>query len=227
MPTAFSDGVSDTLTGMWATAGFLDPRRYISYVEDFHYYASGDWTITATGSGSHALTDFAGGALLSTNAAADNDAQFLQKKGEGFRFAAGKKTWFEAKFRASEATLIDLVFGLQITDTTPLAVSDGVYFLKPEGAATFNFISFMNGAGVTLSAVATLVAATDIRLGFYYDGASGIDVYVNDVKVASTTVTLGTTLCNDEDLTISFGVQNGSAVARTLTTDYIIAIQER
>jgi hypothetical protein len=32
---------------------------------------------------------------------------------------------------------------------------------------------------------------------------------------------------DDEDLTVSFGIQNGEAVAKTMTVDYILAAMDR
>lgn len=230
-PQRFGDGVTNTLTGMWAKAPFLDPRLYHTFFDDFDRYVAGDWTITTTeaggGDATEALTDEAGGVLLVTNDAADNDNDFFQKKGESFKFVAGKKTFFEARLKTSDATQSDIVVGLQITDTTPLAVTDGVYFLKTDGAATVDFTTLMNSAGVTSAAVATMANATHIRLGFYYDGASAIQVYVDDVLTVTVSVVAGTTLCNDEELTVSFGIQNGEAVAKTLSVDYILVAQER
>jgi hypothetical protein len=47
---------------------------------------------------------------------------------------------------------------------------------------------------------------------------------VNGV-VAGTSVT--TNLPDDEDLAISFALQNGEAVAKTMTVDYIFVAKER
>lgn len=230
-PTRFENGVTDALTGMWSKAGFPSKRKWHFYDQDWDHYVAGDWTSTETEAGAGdtviALTDGEGGVLLVTNDAADNDATFLQKKGESFKFAAGKRTFFESRIKTSDATQSDIVIGLQITDTTPLAVTDGVYFLKADDAATVEFKSLMNSAGVTQAAVATMADNTWITLGFYYDGASAIEVYVNDVLVATVTVSAGTTLCNDEELTVSFGIQNGAAAAKTLSVDYIFVAQER
>lgn len=229
--TRFENGVSDVLTGMWSKFGQLSPTAWHKYFEDFDYFVAGDWTITTTeagnGSATEALTDEAGGVLLVTNDDADNDADFFQKKGESFKFAAGKKTFFEARIKTNDATETDIILGLIITDTTPLDASDGVFFLKADGAATVAFKSVMNSVATTQASVATLTDATFVRLGFYYDGASAIEVYVDDVKVATVSVTPGSTLCNDEDLTVSFGIVNGEAAAKTLSVDYIFVAQER
>jgi hypothetical protein len=61
-------------------------------------------------------------------------------------------------------------------------------------------------------------------LGFYYDGASAIQYSVNG-SVLGTSVT--TNLPDDEDLTVTFAIQNGEAVAKTMTVDYIFVAKER
>ena len=70
-------------------------QTFYGYFNDFMTYNSGDWTVTTTeagtGSATEAVTSSAGGALLLTNAAGDNDLDFLQLKGEAFRLSASKK----------------------------------------------------------------------------------------------------------------------------------------
>jgi hypothetical protein len=194
-------------------------------MEDFDYYVAGDWTVTETDSGAtQALTDGDGGLLLVTNTAADNDLVGLQKKGESFRFASGKKLFFEARFKVSDATQSDLAIGLQITDTTPLDITDGVFFIKADGSTSVSFSVEKNNTATTTTAVATMADDTFITLGFNYDGGSVMEYCVNGV-VTGTSVT--TNLPDDEDLAISFALQNGEAVAKTMTVDYIFVAKER
>ena len=228
MPTHFFGGISDAMpTSMFYDMPAARPNRLYTFFDDFNMFAAADWTITTTeagaGDAAEALTDEQFGALLVTNDAADNDADFFQKKGESFKFVSGKQLWFEARFKVSDATQSDFVIGLQITDTTPLAVTDGVYFLKADGSTTVNCLVTKNSTSTT-TAAATLASDTFITLGFYYDGASTIQIWADDLVVA-TSVT--TNLVDDEELTISFGIQNGEAVAKTLTIDYILACKER
>lgn len=224
--TRFPNG----LTNVGEDSPFADlampaPTLFHSYMEDFDYYTAGDWTVTETDAGAtQALTDGDGGLLLVTNTAADNDLVSLQKKGESFRFASGKKLFFEARFKVSDATQSDLVIGLQITDTTPLDVSDGVFFIKADGSTSVSLLVEKNGTATTTSSVATLVDDTFIRIGFAYDGVSAIQYFVNGV-VTGTSVT--TNLPDDEDLTPTFAIQNGEAVAKTMTVDYIFVAKER
>ena len=161
--------------------------------------------------------------------AADDDIVALQKVGESYKFVAGKKLFFKAKFAVSDATQSDFVIGLQITDTTPLAVTDGVYFRKNDGDANLDFVVVKDSTASTATAVATVVAATYITVGFYYNGVNEV-VYAASTNSLNPTV-LGklatTNLPDDEELTISFCIQNGEAVAKTLSVDYIFAAKER
>ena len=208
-----------------ADLGMPSPTKFHSYMEDFDYYVAGDWTVTETDAGAtQALTDGDGGLLLVTNTAADNDLVGLQKKGESFRFESGKKLFFEARFKVSDATQSDLAIGLQITDTTPLDITDGVFFIKADGSTSVSFSVEKNNTATTTTAVATMADDTFITLGFNYDGGSVMQYCVNGV-VAGTAVT--TNLPDDEDLAISFALQNGEAVAKTMTVDYIFVAKER
>ena len=71
---------------------------FYQYSNDFMTYNSGDWTITTTeagtGSASEAITSGAGGQLLLTNAAGDNDLDFLQLKGASHSNSAAAKELF-------------------------------------------------------------------------------------------------------------------------------------
>lgn len=224
--TRFPNGVTNVgEDSLFAAMGQLAPTKFHTYWEDFDYYTAGNWTVTETQAGAtQALTDGDGGLLLLTNSAADDDLNALQKVGESFRFAAGKQLFFEARFAVNDATQSDVVMGLQITDTTPLNVSDGVFFIKPDGAATVNFLVEKNNTATTASAIATMANNTFIRLGFWYDGQAAVRYYVNGVY-AGTSAT--TNLVDDEDLTVSFGIQNGEAAAKTMTVDYIFVAKER
>ena len=227
-PVHFGNGVNNRgATNPLYRMGQLDPTRLIEFWEDFQTYVAGDWTITTTeagaGSASQALTDVDGGVLLITNDAADDDRVFYQKKGESFKLEAGKETWFKARFKVSDATQSDFVMGLQITDATPLAVSDGVWFQKDDGDAYLDLHVANSSTQTDVTAIYTVVSDTYLTVAFHYDGKSAINYYVNDVKYGAAAVTnLPST-----ELTVSFGIQNGEAVAKTMSLDYILAVKER
>jgi len=192
-------------------------------------YNSGDFTITTTeagtGSATEALTSGAGGQLLLTNAAGDNDLDFLQLKGESFKLSSSKRAFFEARFKVSDATQSDVVMGLQITDTTPLAVSDGVYFMKDDGDTNLDFHIEKDGTDTTTAAVTTLANDTFVTVGFFIDpNTSQVSYFIGEAEPVGV---VNTNLPDDEELTVSFGIQNGEAAAKTMTIDYVNVICER
>lgn len=213
--------------------GMPDPTKFHTFFDDFDKYTAGDWVITTTeagtGSATEALSSADGGELLLTNAAGDNDLDFLQWAGgsgsvyESYLFETGKKLFFKAKFQVSDATQSDLVMGLQIVDTTPLAVTDGVYFIKADASTTLNMVVIKDSTSTT-TAIGTMANATDIEVAFYYDGVSKVYGYADGVLKGSSVVT---NLPDDEELAVSFGIQNGEAVAKTMTVDYIFVAKER
>jgi hypothetical protein len=205
-----------------------DPTLFHTYFNDFDTYVAGDWTVTETdAAATQALTAGDGGLLLITNTAADNDLVALQKNPAAFTFTAGKKTFFRCRFKVSDATQSDLVFGLQVVDATPLDVTDGIYFLKADGAATVDFICRKNAStgSITTSAVATMVDDTFIELGFYYDGRSKVVYEVNGSVLGS--LDASSAYLPDTTCTVSFALQNGEAVAKTMTVDYVYVAKER
>jgi hypothetical protein len=231
MGTNFPNGVNNiTAQNILGQLKELDPTQSHTYFDDFNTYTAGNWTVTETQAGAtQALANVDGGVLLLTNSAADNDLNALQKVGESFKFEAGKKLFFKARFAVSDATESDFVVGLQITDTTPLAVTDGVYFRKDDGDANLDFVVIKDSTASTATAIATVANNTYLTVGFYYNGVDEI-VYAASTNNNNPTI-LGklavTNLPDDEELTISFGIQNGEAVAKTMSIDYIFASKER
>ena len=204
-------------------------QTFYGYFNDFMTYNSGDWTVTTTeagtGSASEAVTSSAGGALLLTNAAGDDDLDFLQLKGEAFRLSASKKAYFSARFKVSDATQADFVMGLHITDTSPLDVTDGIFFISADGDAGLDFQVEKDNTATTTEDVATMANDTFVTVSWFIDPDR--DALYYSVNNAAPLKSVATNLPNDEDLTISFGIQNGEAVAKTMTIDYITMMVER
>lgn len=222
--THFEDGVTDA-RGLWGLFGQLDPRRYVTFFDDFVRYNTGDWTITKIGAGTNALTNAHGGQLLITTSALSGDSVHHDKVGESFLFALGRQAFFEARVALSDVSATDFYVGLHITDTTPLDVTNGVYFQKANGSAVVNLYSEKGNVQTTALAAATMVNATFVRLGFYWDGKADIKAYVDGVHVG--TLTPSTLLPDVQTLCASFGIQTNAAAAKTLTVDYIMAAMER
>jgi hypothetical protein len=234
-PTRYSGVTNAAKNGAMSQLGMLDPTKFHTWMNDFDSYAAGDWVITTTEAGSSSATEAQiagadGGVLLVTNDNADNDLDFFQWAGgsgatvEAWKFELGKKLFFKSRLKVSDATQCDFVMGLQITDTTSLAVSDGVYFRKDDDDAFLDAVVIKNSTATTGTAIHTVVSDTFLDLGFYYNGKDEVQFFVNDVKKA----TLATTnLVDDEELCVSFGLQNGAAAAKTMSIDYIFVAKER
>jgi hypothetical protein len=231
-PTRFPNGVTNApVNSPLGEYPLPDPTVVHQFFEDFDNFEQDQWLTTAVGTGTRTATSADGGILLLTNSAADDDSLFSQYSGddaagviETWKFVAGKKLWFKARFKVSDATQSDFVMGLQITDTAPVATTDGVYFRKDDGDALLDFVVTKDSVATTQTGVYTVVSDTYLTTGFFYDGTTSIDVFVNDAKVASSVLT---NLVDDEELTISFGVQNGEAVIKTMSVDYIFVAKER
>jgi len=230
MSTNFENGVNNhSRTDLLSKLQVLDPSVNHSYFNDFDIYTAGDWTVTETDSAAtQAITNEDGGVLLITNTASDDDLVGLQGK-ETFKFESGKELFFKTRFKVSDATDSDLVIGLQITDATPLAVTDGVYFRKDDGDANLDFVVVKDSTATTSAAITTLSDDTYITIGFYYDGIDKIEYFAGSDSVSP--VYLGksvvTNLPDNEDLAVSFAIQNGEAAAKTMSIDYIFASKAR
>ena len=210
-------------------APYPSDQTFYMYHNDFFTYSSGDWTITTTeagtGTASEAVTSSAGGALLLTNAAGDNDLDFLQLKGEAFKLSTSKKAYFSARFKVSDATQSDFVMGLQITDATPLATTDGVFFIKDDGDTNLDFIVEKDSTSTDTTAIHTMEDDTFVTVTWFIDpDASKVFYSVNNAAPVSV---VNTNLPDNEELTVSFGIQNGAAAAKTMTIDYVVAAVER
>lgn len=231
-PVRFPYGVTNVAkTDPFGMMGQLSPLAYHTFFNDFDNYVAGNWVVTNVGTTpTQALTDADGGVLLLTMASSDDSSSFLQKVGESFLPTAGKKLFFAARFKVSDAVQSDFVMGLQVLDTTPLDVTDGIYFQKDDGDANVDFYVSKNATTgrLTTTAATTVASDTYLELAFYFDGQRYVNIYKDKVELASIDLTTTlTTYLPDTELTISFGVQNGEAVAKTMHIDYVYVAQER
>lgn len=197
------------------------------FFDDFDTYTSGQWTATVTGTGTTALTAGDGGLLASATSGASGDANYLQKTTEGFSFEVGKPAWFKTRFKVSALTTV-VVIGLQVTDTTPEDVTDGIYFLSTvtTGAVTVYCRKDATTGSSTGTGI-TLVANTFTELAWYWDGKNEVQYFQDGVQKGTITGVTASTYLPDTTTTVSFGVRTTSAAVQTLTIDYILAAKSR
>lgn len=205
----------------------LTDVSWLSYQTDFLTYVPAEWTITEVGTGTRLLNDALGGHLVITNAAADNDRNALQlggtAAGQSIQFQAGKKTWFDARFQVDNI-LADTILGLYITNTNPEAgINTGVFFRRLTTATALDLVVANGGSSTVVTTGITMANATFVNVGFQYDGAR-LFFTQNRRVIGEATV-----LTNLPTTTLRLGmlVQNGTAVARSMTVDWIGVASER
>lgn len=226
--TRFPNGVTNVSdTNIFQAMGQLDPTEFYTYWDDFFSFTAGEWTVTETQAGAtQALTAGVGGLLALTNSAADDDLNAIQRTFSLASFTAGKRAFFKTRFKVDDATQSDIAIGLQVIDTTPLDVTDGVYFLKADNATSISVICRKNATtGSTTAVVGNMANDTFVELAWYYDGISKLAYSLNGVTIGA--LDASSTYLPDTTVTASIAVQNGSAAARTLTVDYMFYAFER
>ena len=227
----------------------LDPTRVIKVFDDFTYGQDATTSATITwgsvddgGTGTNAFQDAVGGVYNVVTAASDNDYHAMVTQQEMFKFTTGKRAWFKARVKLSEATTQESTWWVGVTDTTttggmlanalgPLASYDGALFFKtPETSMTLNFETSNAGTQVTSSGIATTVTDTWTTVAFYWDGQGKVYPFAavngSDTLTPFTAQELSAT--GLEEMHVVFGVKAGpTAAAETLQVDYILMAQER
>jgi hypothetical protein len=172
---------------------------------------------TLVGASTFAHTDVAGGAVLLTAEAADNDGVKLQLgdelggAGENVDFSLRYPCYFHVRLQIDDVSQTDFLAGFCVTDTACLdAVTDGMYFRSIDETGVVNFVLEQNSLE-TVTAVATMTDAADIDLEFLATIAD-TDVYFP----------------NDELLRLTFEFLQGEIAAHTCTLKRLgfIQIQE-
>lgn len=205
-----------SFTSLPADDTTTDPTEFVATVVEV-----GAGTSTAV------IADVAGGALAVTCAANEDDGWSMQlgnpNTGEWASFAGRFPTYYGIQLQINDVDQTDLFAGLAVTDTALLGgVTDGLYFRSVDGTAVVNFVLEQDSVE-TVTAVATMVDATNITLEFLYWG-SNVLVYVDGVLVATIADT-DANFCNDELLRLSFEFLTGEAVANTAQVNWMRLIQ--
>ena len=190
-------------------------------------------TITETGAGDSTavVTDVAGGALLITTDALEDDGYAMQLGhghggvGENVDLSSAFPTYFGIEFALNDVTQTDCLFGLCVTDTDCIgAVTDGIYFRKVDGATTLNFV-VENTNAEDETAAATLVADTYVTAEFYFNGTD-VKAYINGTLVA-TVLASNTDFPDDELLRLTMELLTGDDSANTCTIKWVRLIHIR
>lgn len=219
---------SDYLTGLWRTCPLAeymhDPSIGFLFEENFSEYDTTDiWTLTQSTTGAAALSIVASGVLeIDSNSTTVVQGANVQRTGGPFIVpAALKDIWAEFKFKIVDTyDDCELFCGLSEVDTAILDTSAnestnhiGWQCVTDDGVLLFT--SEKGGAGDT-SASVTIEEATYIKLGFFVDGITSVQQFVNGVATGTAHATANVPIVK---LIPSFVCQSGG------TADPIMHLQ--
>lgn len=229
MSTNLPDGVTNVYD--YQAMGSLpmpDPSRDHAFFTDFNLYTATDWTVTETQAGATQaiVANGDGGLLALTNTAADNDVNAIELVNKNFLLTTSKAAWFKTRLKVDSGALSDVLVGF-VDTMAALNPAYGIYLYRDAIAGTFRLSIENNGTVTNASADYTVAVSDDTyyELAITYDPNTGkVVAWVNNSPVLSIS-----TLTNFPTVALApaVGLRNGSAVARTLTVDYILAAKAR
>lgn len=205
--SVYDPALSPTYTsGLWRNCPLMeyahDPSIGVLLDERFTSYnaasTTGDYVLTQAGSaGSAAISTTAPGTLsIDSGSTTATRGANVQRLKSAFVPAANKSIWgeFLVSFTGVDNLNVETFIGLAASDTTIIATSAvavdnhlGWSSVTDDGVLLFD--SDKAGTGAT-AAAATIVSATAVRLGFFYDGvADTLQQFVNGVAVGSAIAT--------------------------------------
>lgn len=217
---------------------------YNYYFDHFHgidvatlaTVTTGRWIITESNTGTIDILDSNTYGILrlqcDTNA---GDNVNMQLHGSSFKYVVGKRLWCAARLRLEDFDQDAMIFGLVIegvTDFINAHPGDGFFFHKAGTDTDLDFEIRKDGTSTDVTnAGGTLVNDQYMVIGFYVDVAGNVTPFQaqNGAALAfgTTTAAGGANICDDEDLTITIGVETADGGGDYMDVDWVFACQER
>lgn len=190
------DSTSDHSTNLWKTCPILewlhDPSIGVMLHEQWQSYdpeaTNGDYVLTQATAGTGAISTAATGVLeLDCNSTTQGQGVTLQRVKSAFVPAASKHIWAEFEFKVVDTyDKVQLFCGLSEIDTTLIASGANSsanhigWEIPTAGAGAMTFAGEKAGARGTATST-SIAEATYIKLGFYVNGVTSIQQYINGV----------------------------------------------
>lgn len=204
---------------------------------------SGGWkSFEDTGDSALQIATEVDGVLRLLTDTTDNDSVSIASGGDlggQFKFTSGLKNAFEARIRVDTVVTQDLFIGMTeeglavdnglFSDADAVADKDYVGFILVAGASATLKGAYNTAGGTDVDvadATTTLVAATWVKVGWYFDGTQ-IQYYVNGVKVGSPVLYTATGFPDGEELVVAAHSKNGAGAARQFDIDWLRAASEK
>lgn len=228
-----------TASNVWADCPLLaalnDPTLLAVYENHFLNYVttmdglttvatdSGGVTVDAATAGRYGVMNLS----MSDGSVGDNDEVYVGSTTKSFILSAGRKLWFEAWVKFTEANTDDanVIVGLSSTYAAntlqdngggPPAEYDGIVFFKVDGGTVWNCETSAATTQQTTATTTTRTSGSWTKLAFKYDGASTVTFYINDTAVASHATTLPTAAMG-----LIFGGKNGDTNEEGVLVDFV------
>jgi hypothetical protein len=226
--TNYPDGVTNVIESA-ALGTFIapDPSAAHAYFNDFDIYLATDWTVTLVGTGTQAIVSGDGGLLALVNSAANNDVDAIRLANTGFIIDPLKSFWIKSRLKIDDITNGQILFGL-VDTMAAFNPSNGVYMFKNSGQIPTRLS--IEKVNVVTSANADSIASATANDTFF-DCAITYNAQEGIIKGWINNSVFGT-ITNLTNLPVvalapAIGVKNGTAAARTLTVDYLMAAKQR
>lgn len=220
----------------WFNGMPANPAGHPDYVCQFYDFidptdiSATDWTIVKDASATVAVGADAdnGTVVITSNTTTDDDGGSLQSIQECFEVTLGKQLWFECKAQINDATESESFFGLSVAFATNpeavLSAANRLGFAKIDGSTSCTFDSVSGSVNSSMSTGKVWVASTYKVLGFHWDGAGKINVYVDREYVGQVASGIPTATNMAIALYNLSGVNTGT---KTATIDYVMVVRER
>lgn len=189
---------------LWKTCPLLeymhDPMIGVYLNESWQSYnptaTTGDYVLTQATAGTAAISTAAPGVLeLDCNSTTQGQGVTLQRAKSAFVPAASKHIWAEFKLKVVDTyDKVQLFAGLSEIDTTLIASGANSsanhigWEIATAGAGALTFAGEKAGARGTATST-SIAEDTYITLGFYVDGVTSIQQYINGVATGSALAT--------------------------------------
>ena len=220
---AFGPGVTKYIfdgSSLPADDSTTDPTEFVNTVVE-----------AGAGVSTCVLDDVAGGGMIITTAASDNDGWSMQhghaNAGEWLGLSGPYYAYFGCEVAINDVDASDVFLGPAVTDTTLLGgVTDGIYFRSVDGTGVTNFVIEKNSVESS-TAACTMADDTYVTLEWFWDGPAGyVYAYVDGALVATIAET-DASFPNDELLRLSVEYLTGDNSANTCKIKWLRLIHIR
>lgn len=235
LPTVYSPGVFGIASHVIFFEDFITGGYGTSVGGKFATTANAaEWLVTDDATSTQIIADSGVGGILtldpSTSAA---DFCSCQLNGESFAVRNNKKMWFGARFKISDADDGPYFIGMASTDVSGATLgpiydgtNDSIGFrAASSSSAVMHYVVEDDTNETAATTGTTLEDDTFVEVGFFLNGRSYVEFFVNGSRVAKTSVNIP-----DDNAYVTPTIEIGSTTGTTSTTmgvDWIYAICER